>query len=189
MYSGGDHFEQSMKVRGELVLRGQRYDVDCYNVRDRSWGKARPEDNMPLPPYSWATGVFNDQFSFNCSVLDQVEGNPELKGSFVVPMDHTLHGGWLIRDGVLGRLSVARKKVDRDSVTHWPRSVELDLLDEHGRKVNLRGTMVSGIPWQVWPNAIFLISLMRWECEGMVAYGDFQEAHWNDYLNEYASGS
>lgn len=49
------HFEQAMRVEGELLPRGKRYDVDCFNVRDRSWGKPRPEENMTLPPTSWMT--------------------------------------------------------------------------------------------------------------------------------------
>ncbi len=189
MFGSGCHFEQPMRVRGDLVLRGKKYQVDCYNVRDRSWGKTRPENNMPMPPYSWATAVFNEKFSFNCSVFDQAEGNPELAGTrFALPVDRTLSGGWLIYDGVLGCLTSVQKRVVRDPVTRWPLSAELDMTDDRGRTVKLRGKMISACPWQVWPNLIFLVALMHWTCEGMDAYGDFQEGFWNDYLNEFVKG-
>src|SRR5262245_49338049 len=35
--------EQMMRMTGELVLRGKRYEVDCFNPRDRSWSQIRTE--------------------------------------------------------------------------------------------------------------------------------------------------
>ena len=29
------------------------------------------------------------------------------------------------------------------------------------------------------------ISLMRWECDGLIGHGDCQDVFWNDYLNEF----
>lgn len=182
MFGDGKHFEQPMRVRGRLTLRGQQYEVDCFNVRDRSWGKARPEDNMPLPPVSWMTGVFNEGFAFNCNVLDQHDQNPELKGRFELPREKTLNGGWVRRDGVLGRIVTARKRIEREAGSRFPTRVELEFRDEHDRSMAMRGELVAACPWQVWPNLMFPVCLMRWECEGLTTYGDCQEAYWNDYL-------
>jgi len=187
MFGDGKHFEQAMRVRGELVLRGQRYEVDCFNIRDRSWGKSRPEDNMPLPPVSWMTGVFGEDFAFNCNVLDQFEENPELKGRFELPREKTLNGGWLRRDGVLARIVSARKRVTREAGTRLPIEIDLEFSDEQGRQVRIQGRLLAACPWQVWPNMIFMVCSMRWECEGRVTYGDCQEAYWNDYLNHVES--
>ena len=189
MFGDGKHFEQPMRVRGELRLRGQRYAGDCFNVRDRSWGKARPEDNMPLPPVSWMTGVFNETFAFNCNVLDQHEQQPELQGTrFALPAEKTLNGGWVRRDGVLGRIVSARKRIAREAGSRFPKRVELEFSDEHGRHTAMRGELVAACPWQVWPNLMFPVCLMRWECEGLIAYGDCQEGYWNDYLQLPAAG-
>lgn len=183
LFGEGNHFEQPMRVRGTLVLRGKQYQVDCFNVRDRSWGKPRPEDNMPLSPVSWMTGVFNEDFAFNCNVLDQHEENPELKGWFEWPREKTLNGGWIKRNGVLSRIVSARKRVERDPASRYPMKVELEFTDEAGRSTAMTGTMQAACPWQVWPNMMFIVTQMRWECDGLVAYGDCQEAYWNDYLN------
>lgn len=44
MWPGDEHFEQVMKTRGELELRGKRYAVDGHQVRGGSWGcQPRPE--------------------------------------------------------------------------------------------------------------------------------------------------
>ena len=172
-----------MRVKGEVVLRGKRYDVDCYNVRDRSWGKPRPEDSMPLPPLSWVTAVFNDDFAFNCNVFDQVSGNPELKGQFALPEENTLNGGWLLRDGKVGQIVKARKSVARAPRTFIPVGVELEFTDEFDRRIEVSGKLQAHCFWQTWGNALMGIGMMRWECEGMVTYGDCQEPFWSDYLH------
>lgn len=182
LFGDGNHFEQPMRVRGSLTLRGRSYAVDCFNVRDRSWGKPRPEDNMPLPPLSWMTGVFNENFSFNCNVLDQYEENPELKGRFEMPREKTLNGGWVMRDGIPSRIVNAKKRVTREPISCLPLGIELEFSDESGRVTRMRGELQASCPWQVWPNMVFMVCQMRWECDGMVTYGECQEAYWNDYL-------
>jgi hypothetical protein len=182
----GNHLDQPMRVKGELVLRGKRYAIDCYNVRDRSWGKARPETLMPLPPNSWMTGVFNDHFAFNCTVLDHASGQPERNGTFVVPDDQALNTGWVYRDGKLGCIVSAHKRVVRAPGDPTCRAVELRFEDEHGRAFEMRGSSVAACPISGWNNALTVINLMRWDCEGEVAYGDNQEVFWGPFLNSSA---
>jgi hypothetical protein len=182
MFGDGNHFEQAMKVTGELLLRGEKYTVDCFNVRDRSWGKPRPEHVLPLPPMSWMTGVFDNNFAFNCNVFDQIDDSPALNGRFQMPEGRHLNGGWVYRAGVLGRVVRATKRVVREKDSFVPLTVHLDMIDEHDRAFSIRGTLLAACPWQVWPNLIFQIALMRWECDGLVAHGDCQDGLWNDYL-------
>lgn len=187
VFGDGKHFEQPMKVTGEISLRGKRYEVDCYNVRDRSWAKPRPETTMPSPPVSWMTGVFNDEYAFNCSVFDQVEGNPELPQGVALSHDRTLIAGWIWRDGEVGRIVEATKQVIRDPSDLRALAVNFQARDDLGRELDVRGTLVASCPWQTWHNTIIFIVLMRWECDGQVAYGDLQEAHWGDYHNAMAA--
>ncbi|HEX5784650.1 MAG TPA: hypothetical protein VFY35_07980 [Burkholderiaceae bacterium] len=184
MFADGNHFEQAMHVTGELLLRGQRYEVDCYNVRDRSWGKPRPERHMPLPPMSWMTAVFSPDFAVSCCMMDQASQNPELQGTpFAIPDDQTLSGAWLHRDGKLGRVVRAQKRVQRAPTTFLPMEVEFSVVDEFDRQVSVRGTLIAANgSCPVWPNAYQHHPLMRWECEGLVTYGDCQEAFWSDYI-------
>ena len=188
MFGDGKHFEQPMRVTGELVLRGQRYEVNGYNVRDRSWGKPRSETHQPVPAYSWLTGVFSPEFSFNCGVFDQAAGNPELAGTrFALPLERTLSGGWVQRDGKLARIVKATKRVVRLPDMLLPTYLELDAIDELERPLHLRGSMIAANNWSITPNINFVVCLMRWECEGLVAYGDCQEGVWSDYVNAFSS--
>ncbi len=41
------HFDQTMHVTGTIVLEGEEIPIDCYSVRDRSWG---PRPTGPVPP-------------------------------------------------------------------------------------------------------------------------------------------
>ena len=184
MFGDGNHFEQPMKVHGELWLRGTRYAVDCYTVRDRSWAKPRPEDNLALPPNSWTVGVFNDNFAFSCNIFDQVATTPQLATTpWAIPHEKSLNGGWLYRDGKLGRFLRGNKRIIRDPQSRIPQYLEFDAIDEFERTIHVRGTAIASTGWQPWSNIFMPIVLMRWECEGLTAYGDCQEGIWNDFLN------
>jgi hypothetical protein len=183
MFGDGNHFEQALKVKGELVLRGKHYDVNCYTVRDRSWAKPRAEDTMALPNITWMQGVFNDDFAFCCNMFDQEGSCPELIGTLGLPDDKTVIGGWIYRDGKVGRIVKGKKHISR---VHAPLRVdrlELELTDEFDRMINVRGNSIASVGWIPWPNMYAPIGLMRWECEGMTAHGDCQEGMWSDYLN------
>ena len=183
LFADGRHLEQPMRVKGDLTLRGKHFSIDCYNVRDRSWGKPRPEENLRMPPASWMTGVFDPDFSFNCNIFDQASGNPELSGEFALPEERALAGGWLYRDGRLGRLVHAKKRVARARESLLPEAIDLAAEDEFGRPLRLHGTLLASCPWQAWGNFNANICLMRWESAGRIAYGDCQEPMWNDYCN------
>ena len=183
MFDDGNHFEQTMKVKGKLVLRGKSYDVDSYTVRDRSWGKPRPETLMPMPPMSWMVGTFNDNFSFNCTMFDHASGQPERNGQLVVPDDQALNGGWVYREGKLGRIVKASKRVTRGAGSTICVGIELKFTDEHGRNFDMRGTLKASCPISAWNNVWMVINLINWECDGLTGYGDNQEAFWGNYLN------
>jgi hypothetical protein len=184
MYADGNHFEQAMRGRGRLVLRGTSYAIDCFTLRDRSWGKSRPEDNLPLPGASWMQGIFGDDLAFSANLFDQAGTSRELAGTpLALPEERTLNGGWIQRDGRVGRLVRGRKKIERLPDSRLPHRVELEITDELERTLTITGRTIASTAWMPWSNLFMPITLMRWECEGRVAHGDCQEGVWNDYLN------
>jgi len=70
MFDDGRHFEQTMAVKGNLLLRDKPYRVDCVAIRDRSWGASRTEEALEMPPISWICVTFGRDFAFNCSLWD-----------------------------------------------------------------------------------------------------------------------
>ena len=131
-------------------------------------------------------GVFNDDFAFGAQVFDQKDTALELTGELARPLEKTLLGGWLCRNGELGRVVQARKRVIRQPHTYLAQYVELELTDDLGRSVHLRGTSTASTIFQTWVNMLLPICQMRWECEGLVAYGECQEGNSNDHFNQLA---
>lgn len=183
LFGDGKHFEQGMRVRGTLRLRGREYAVDCHNVRDRSWGKLRPEAIMPMPPVAWMTGCFGDDFIFNCNMMDHVGSNPQLSAPFEIPTDKALNGGWVWKDGKQLLVTSARKQVRRDDGNFRPQTIVLDMTLEDGSQITANGRTIASCPYATWPNMLAHISLIRWEVDGRIGHGDEQCVIWNDFAH------
>jgi hypothetical protein len=181
----GMHFEQAVRARGELTLRGKTYQVDCTNVRDRSWGQSRSEQHAPVPPMDWMTGVFSEGFMFGCTAYDHPDLGPDWKGQLQIPGGDPTKGGWINRDGTLIPVVATRKRVTRSPATLVPVSAEMVMTDANGRDYELSGDVVSANRIAVWPNMDTWVCLMRWECEGQVCYGDLQEVQWHDFIQQF----
>ena len=186
MWPTGRHLEQALKTKGELTLRGEKFPVNGYFVRDRSWGEGRSEQIMPIPVTSWMTGVFNDNFAFNCNALDHPDLNPIWKPYFNVAPEKTLIGGWIWRDGELTAITSAKKLVHYDLDTLIPKSIEMTVIDAKNRTFEMQGTIISAAPFNIWMNVNAPICLTRWECEGLTGYGDTQDVQWNDFVHACA---
>jgi len=181
----GMHFEQAMRARGELTLRGKTYQVNCTHVRDRSWGQSRSEQHLPSPPIDWMTGVFNDDFMFGCTAYDHPDLNPDWKAHFQVPGGDPTKGGWVRRDGELIPIVATRKRVQNNYTTLMPTTVEMLMTDATGRDYEIRGEVVAGNRIGMWPTMDTWICSARWECEGQVCHGDLQQVQWHDYIRQF----
>ncbi|MET0985100.1 MAG: hypothetical protein ABW034_06800 [Steroidobacteraceae bacterium] len=177
------HFEQPMRTKGSLTLRGKTYVVDGVNVRDRSWAEARSEAPVPFPPTAWLTGVFSDELSFNCVCTDDPGRSPDWQGIYDIPASQSLKGGWIYSKGEYTRVTQASKLTRRDPVTLHPVQHELELVDEKGQKLELTGQIVASSPTGFWCNARIFIALVKWSCKGQTGYGDSQEVQWTDYVH------
>jgi hypothetical protein len=181
--ANGKHFEQVMRTQGQLVLRGERYDVDSFHVRDRSWGELRPEVHNPAPPYNWVTGVFNDgAWAFNVGSLDDPTQKPHWLEHYPVPADKAFKDGWIRRDGRTIRLLHASKRVEREPGSLRPTQIAIELHDAEGGVCDVTGQIVAGLPWGGWHNMNCHLALVRWERDGQVGWGDSMDVQWNDYV-------
>ena len=183
-YVFGDnrHFEQTMKTRGEIVLRGQRYDINGYSVRDRSWGALRAEHLEPVPPVTWMSGAFGDDFSFCCSAFDHPDLGPDWAGQFDFPADRVCIGGYVRRDGETLDIVDCRKRTVHNERTLYPESIEMEITDRSGRRFVLKGTIIAACSFSQWQNMTVPLCLAKWECGERVGYGDVQDVQWSDYV-------
>lgn len=182
MFSSNKHFEQTMKAEGELVLRGKKYQVHGYTVRDRSWGNLRSEANQALPPMSWMSGVFNDDFSFCCCLFDDPDDHPEWQGRLVAPEGRLFSGGYIRNNGETLPLIGGRKRVIRNLETLFPERVELELVDSRDNRYQVAGTIVAASSFSWWYNTAVALCQCRWKYNGMIGYGDVQDQKWGDFM-------
>jgi hypothetical protein len=185
MFGSGMHFEQGMKTNGTVTIGGAEHKVDGYTIRDRSWGQLRPEDSLHLPPMTWMTGVFNENFMFNCTAFDHPDMNPDWQGLFELPPEAVLKGGWIYQDGRLSEIKSIMKRTEHDPVTLFPKRIEMTLTDDTGAQYHIAGEMTAACAWAAWPNFTFPVCQARWACNGLIGHGDAQEAQWPDYVRAF----
>lgn len=157
-YPKASHYDQTGRVVGELRLDGERIDIDCYAMRDRSWGP-RLERGYHRVGYTWLA-------SPKVSLLTYT--NPEGEGPEAV------HAGYLRRDGVTAQLVSGRRLVRRDPIHDWVSAISVEVTDELGRTATAEGV---GGSHMVLPHAtaVCVCTTMRWAVEGAAAYGEDQD--------------
>ncbi len=157
-FGSAHHFDQLGRVSGELLLHGERIDIDCLAMRDRTWGR-RPENRPRQAAY--VTGAVRADHGF----LAVTNVRPE--GDFIAY-------GFLRRDGYTTSLKHGERHVERDSEHGWTTRVVLSATDMEGRELHAVGTPVS----RMFINRhtfIDLNSLIRWEIDGEIAWGEEQD--------------
>jgi hypothetical protein len=181
LFADNRHLEQAMRTRGEIVLRGEQHVVDGYTVRDRSWGAQRSEERELLPPMTWMTGVFGDDFAFCCSAFDEPSADHLSAGDLQPPGGKAFVGGFVRASGQTRPLVSGVKRVVRAADTYYPHAIELEFRDDGGRSFAMRGTIIAACGFSAWYNMTVPMCLVQWECDGRTGNGDAQEMQWGDY--------
>ncbi len=164
------HFDQFGRVTGHIVLHGERIDIDCVGMRDRTWGR-RPEDRPRRAAY--VTGAAPaDGFLAVTNVRDGMD---------------TVAYGFLRRDGRATPLASGSRRVERSVEHGWITSIELEACDEEGRLLHAIGRPVSRM---IIDRHTFIDvnSLVQWDVGGQEAWGEDQDMwpvhDWSKYRRE-----
>jgi hypothetical protein len=157
-FGSAHHFDQFGRVTGELILHGEKIAIDCIGMRDRTWGR-RPENRPRQAAY--VTGAADGENGF----LAVTNGRPD--GDLV-------SYGFLRRDGNTASLAGGERRVVRDPVHGWITRIELTARDIAGRELHAVGVPVSKIILNRH-TFIDINSLIRWEFDGSIAWGEDQD--------------
>ena len=157
------HFDQIGHVTGDLVLHGETIPIDCFSVRDRTWGR-RPEDRPRQAAY--VTGAASATHGF--LAVTNVEGARHEAERYPVAY------GFLLRDGRTVRLSQGARKIERDTTNGWITRIELQARDAEGREIIAVGDPVSRIIINRH-TFIDINSLIRWDMNGEIGWGEDQD--------------
>lgn len=185
------HFDQLGHVEGMLTLRGENIPIDCYSVRDRTWG---PRGG----PYATSRKTFPDETKRvkhptgplwrqiererGRGRIDYIFGHAGADTGFlgfVRPQDGDGSGwmpmnvGWLLRDGEFAYLDKAKSRMlnFRDPLTGWNTHMQVALTDELGRTMDVEGFAVSRMSEAGYGTN----QLMRWEMDGKIGWGEDQD--------------
>jgi hypothetical protein len=168
------HIDQIGQVRGTMVLRGEEISVDCFAMRDRSWGP-RQDGRQPKVGYAYATASAD-----SCFLSISIDRNG----------DDRVSTGFHWRDGVWSRLSVGQRTVERDEQGR-PARITIDAADELGRPVQAVGTPLSRQVFTAYPSMFCWNSLVKWTYDGVECFGEDQDVwhprRWRDYASTLRS--
>lgn len=157
-YPKASHYDQTGRVTGYVLLDGERIDVDCHAMRDRSWGR-RNERGYRRVGYSWAA---SPDLSFLTYTMPDGDG-PE-----------HVYTGYVRRDGKVAHIVDGRREVARDPVRNWVTGLSIEVRDELGRVTAARAEAVSRL-FLPGATSLCLNSSLRWTVDEETVHGEDQD--------------
>lgn len=189
------HLDQLGKYTGVMNLAGEKIDIDCWSVRDRTWGpRGGAHSQSQKKEYLEGKYRVRDPGGPIWRQVERERGRGRVQYifghtddqtgflSFCRPQDGDSKGwspmnmGWLLKDGTFGRLDKTQSamKVYRNRDTGWSEHMEVRLADDRGRSMEAEGFAVS----YMCENQAGATALMRWEYDGKIGWGEDQDG-WN----------
>ncbi len=159
-YNG--HFDQTGHFEGEVMLRGERFPIDCISTMDHSWG---PRPERGAPNMCWLHAHFSEELAIHAIF----SFDPETNGA-----ELSLTHGYVVERGRVHGLKAGSGRTVRVRDRYAER-VELELVDRDGRTWRPVATALTSFPWQCWANMVAFNVLARWEMDGRVGYGEIQD--------------
>jgi hypothetical protein len=160
MFAG--HFEQPGRVQGEVRFRDRRLAIDCYSIRDRSWGPREMPSELRLGnAHGTASG-----FGFFTYVNPTPEGVERITS------------GYLLQDGVAARIVEGVRETElKDGL---PIAVRLQATDAAGRLLKAQGECVNVMASNAGQGVYAVLNLIRWEYDGGVCWGENHDV-WSEH--------
>ena len=165
-YLAGSHLDQPGRYTGQVMLDGERFEVDAYGFRDRSWGvRSQIGDTLsnsgaPRGGYSYATRSPESGFHAITMAFQNDEAIP-------------IHG-YLLRDGEYAKLVPGKggREVLERATGDAPTRVRLSGEDERGRRFEAEGRCVNKLGVHLNPNLFSWNCLTQWSWEDGTAWGE-----------------
>jgi len=126
------HFDQIGRVTGTIELHGEMIDIDCWSMRDRTWGR-RPEDRPRQAAYVTGAGAGPDGGEGFLAVTNTRDGTDRVAYGFV---DRGA-GAVALVDG--------SRSVVRNPASGWADEVRIEAVDAGGEPFEATGRSVSRI--------------------------------------------
>lgn len=158
------HLDQFCRVRGEVMLHGERIEVDDVGMRDRTWGPRREHRQMTRLGYSYGARLEDGDVAAAFHASSRMISSDESR--FMT--------GFLLERGRKTDLSNVARTVHRD-FRGRPVAIDLALTSQDGTVRQVTGAVQGQMtlftsPYIVW------ISSVRWTLpDGSVVVGEDQD--------------
>lgn len=150
------HIDQSGRYKGHVKIGTARHEIDCFGIRDRSWGPRVMTDDIRM---NYCHGQ-SEQLAFVC--YSRPSGGQD-----------EVFKGYLSRDGRRVNLSGGnRRTVYRNDQLQ---RVDIELIDSDGRHLSATGLPLNRMVYEPYPNLLTWLYLMQWRVGEHTVYGEEQD--------------
>jgi hypothetical protein len=167
------HIEQPGRMKGTVRRHEQEWTVDCYSMRDTSFG-ARDYESLATGGYFW--GIAQNS-SFHALCMDTKENAREAN----------CIGGYIMKDGEMASLASGKRTV-LEYRQFGPSKVVFEGTDQIGRTIKATGTIDPGLVFTGYTDHTVVWSLAEWDWDGVTHWGDNQEFRPDDPFRRIARG-
>jgi len=155
---GKAHYEQHMRVTGQLEIDDEAIEIRGYGLRDHSWG---PRHWQAIESYEWLTMNFGPDFGAMVSVIRR-------------DADHERKGGVIVRGGQLTLIDSVEIETEYESNGLYHRNLDVKLQTVDGEKLDISGEVRGFIPLRNRRQGLVTHigeGMTRWQCGDQVGYG------------------
>lgn len=162
-----NHFDQIGHVTGYCNCRGEHFEADTINLRDRGWAPRNVDQSVPKAPvftYVCVTNSADDafcafDFDLNTVGIGGEGGATYAPGGGDYPY---MPSSWRMKNGVPRRLKEAKYWCTRGEDGWVQDTIKGRIVDEDDDVIEIEGKNISTFPYQFPENCITTLAL----CEG-----------------------
>ena len=167
------HYEQHCAASGAFTVGDERFEIDGFGLRDKSWG---PRHWQAIDWYRWCPMNFGRDFGMMLSVIGDGQGGVR-------------EGGMVFRDGVYDLISECKMESDWDA-NGYQTALRARVKTEGGKTYDVSGRILSLIPLRNRRTTPDGVELQTRITEGMTEYrcGDLVGYGLSEYLDQIVDG-
>jgi hypothetical protein len=164
------HIEQPGRMTGMVRRHGTDYPIDCFSMRDTSYGK-RDYASLACGGYYWGIAA---ESSFHAISMGQ-------------GAEQKVIGGYLYKDGTLASLTTGKRTIEEWG-KHGPARATFTATDTLGRTITAHQSIDPGLIFTGYTDHSVVWSLSEWEWDGVTHWGDNQEFSPAERFRQIARG-